>query len=58
MLCVLQHLPVLDGLALLLQVLERLDQEAAGAAGRDRGSVSPSRGSMTSTMNRTTARGV
>ena len=34
MLCALQHLPVLDRLALLLQVLERLDQKAAGAAGR------------------------
>ena len=30
----LKNLPILDGLALLLQVLERLDEEAAGAAGR------------------------
>ena len=30
----LQHLPILDRLALLLQVLERLDEKSAGAAGR------------------------
>ena len=34
MLCVLQDLPVLDGLALLLQMLERLNEKPAGAAGR------------------------
>ena len=33
MLCVLKNLAVLDRLALLLQVLERLDEKAAGAAG-------------------------
>ena len=34
MLCFCRTVAVLDRLALLLQVLERLDQEAAGAAGR------------------------
>ena len=34
MLCVLKNLSVLDRLALLLQVLVRLDQKSAGAAGR------------------------
>ena len=30
----LKYLPVLDGLALFLQMLEGLDEKAAGAAGR------------------------
>ena len=55
---VLQNLPVLDRLALLLQVLERLDEKAAGAAGRVEDHFAKPAGSMTSTMKRTTARGV
>lgn len=54
---ILQDLAILDGYALLLQVLERLDEKPAGATAGSR-ITSPSRGFMTSTMERTTARGV
>ena len=46
-----------DGLHLFAQMIERLDEKAARAAAGS-STVSPSRGSVTSTMKRTTGRGV
>ena len=54
----LQRSPVFDRLALLLQVVICLDQEAAGAAGGVEDGFAEAAGSITSTMKRTTGRGV
>ena len=55
--CASARLAVSHGFELLVQMIERFDEKAAGAAGRVE-QVSPSRGSVTATMKRTTARGV
>lgn len=53
----LQDLPLLHGVGLALQMLEGLRQELGNAAGGS-STVSLSCGSVTSTMKRTTGRGV
>jgi len=54
----LKHPPVLHGLDLFAQVVERLHQETAGAASRVKDRLAEARGSRASTMKRTTGRGV